>query len=134
MRFVDSNVFVYHLAADPTYGDKAADILTRIESGERAVTSTLVASQVCAYLRWKRRPEAIPRFLAFLQSLPSLAKVETIFVDFVEAQRHVPGGGAGWRMWDDLVIAAQMKRLELSEIYSNDADFDSISGVKRVFA
>jgi predicted nucleic acid-binding protein len=133
LRFVDSTVFVYHMAADPVYGNDATAILTRIEGGERAATSTLVASQVCAYLRWRKRPEAIPRFLAFLQSLPSLAKVETIFVDFVEAQRHVPGGGAGWRMWDDLVIAAQMRRLELSEIYSNDADFDSISGIKRFF-
>jgi len=134
LRFVDSNVFVYHMAADPVYGDKASGILTRIEGGERAVTSTLVVSQACAYLRWRKRPEAIPRFLAFLQSLPSLAKVETVFLDFVEAQRLIPSGAARWRMWDDLVIAAQMRRLELSEIYSNDADFDSISGVKRVFA
>lgn len=134
MRFVDSNVFVYHMAADPIHGDRATAILTRIEGGERAATSTLVASQVCAYLKWRKRPEAIPLFLAFLRSLPTLTKVETAFVDFVEAERHLPGGGRGWRTWDDFVIAAQMKRLGLSEIYSNDSDFDSIPGVKRVFA
>ena len=36
-------------------------------------------------------------------------------------------------MWDDLVIAAQMERLKLGEIYSNDRDFDKIRGLKRVF-
>jgi predicted nucleic acid-binding protein len=36
-------------------------------------------------------------------------------------------------MWDDIVIAAQMKRLKMKEIYSNDKDFDNIQWVKRLF-
>jgi len=40
MRFVDSNVFIYHLAADPAYGRKAKTIIEKIESGEKTVTST----------------------------------------------------------------------------------------------
>ena len=36
-------------------------------------------------------------------------------------------------MWDDLVLAAQMDRLGVTEIYSNDADFDKLRGLKRVF-
>jgi predicted nucleic acid-binding protein len=35
--------------------------------------------------------------------------------------------------WDDIVIASQMKRCGIDEIYSNDSDFDSIPGIKRVF-
>ena len=38
-----------------------------------------------------------------------------------------------WRFWDDLVIAAQMSRMGIREIYSNDKDFDKIPGVKRIF-
>ena len=28
------------------------------------------------------------------------------------------------KLWDDPVLVSQMKRLNISEIYSNDADFD----------
>jgi predicted nucleic acid-binding protein len=38
-----------------------------------------------------------------------------------------------WEAWDDLVIASQMKRLGVKEIYSNDRDFDLIPDIKRVF-
>jgi len=55
MRFIDSNVFIYHLAADPTCGQKAKDLMEKIESGEKSVTSTLVIAQVCSYLKWKKK-------------------------------------------------------------------------------
>jgi predicted nucleic acid-binding protein len=130
MRFVDSNVFVYHIAADPRYGETAARILSRIEQGEEAATSTLVINQVVSYLKWKRAANSIPRFIEFLQSLPSLAKAETSFTDFVEAKRR---SGQKWDAFDDFVIARQMERLNIEEIYSNDSDFDRIEHIKRVF-
>ena len=131
MRFVDSNIFVYHMANDPRYGEKATKILEKIEEGELAVTSTLVIVQVCSYLRWKKRTEAIFKFLTLLRSLPSLMKVETTFQDFVYAAEICEK--VGWDVWDDAVIASQMMRLKISEIYSNDADFDRIPGIKRIF-
>ena len=36
-------------------------------------------------------------------------------------------------MWDEMVIAAQMKRLNINEIYSNYSDFDKIPWIKRTF-
>jgi predicted nucleic acid-binding protein len=133
LRFLDSNVFVYHMASDARYGDKAEKILTRIESGEEALTSTLVIVQVCWYLKCEGSVAKIPLFLALLQSLPSLTKDETSFEDFTAAVSLAESHGMPWKMWDDLVIAAQMKRLGLREIYSNDADFDRIPGIHRVF-
>jgi len=65
--FVDSNVFVYHLAADPVHGQKAKSILEKIEGGERSTTSTLVIVQVCSYLKWKGRQNMIPLFLSLLK-------------------------------------------------------------------
>ncbi len=133
MRFVDSNIFIYHMADDPNYGEAATRILKRIEEGEEAATSTLIISQVCGYLRWKRREDAIPAFLDFLRSLPSLRKVETSFDDLLEAKSTLLKLGLSWRMWDDLVVASQMRKLKISEIYSNDKDFDHIPWVKRIF-
>jgi len=117
------------MAADPKYGRTANKILKRIEEGESAVTSTLVISQVSAYLKWRNKADVIPIFLDFLQSLPNLSKMETSFSDYVEAKRKYPQ----WTYWDDYVIASQMERSSISEIYSNDSDFDSISGIERIF-
>jgi len=133
LRFVDSNVFVYHLAADPTYGQKARNLLEKIGAGEKSATSTLVITQVCSYLKWKRRQSAIPLFLSLLKTLTSLQKIETRMLDFEEARNIQTELSLPWSMWDDIVIAAQMRRLDTKEIYSNDNDFDKFPWIKRVF-
>lgn len=132
-RFVDSNVFVYHFAGDPNYGKRATEILSSIERGELAATSTLVVTQVCGYLKWKRRQSVIPVCLSLLKKLTSLEKVETSILDFEEARDMQAKYSFDWREWDDLVIGAQMKRMKISEIYSNDMDFDKLPEVKRIF-
>lgn len=133
MRFVDSNVFVYHLAADPIYGQTAKNLMEKIEAGEKSATSTLVIAQVCSYLKWKKRQNIIPLFLSFLKGLTTLQKIETHILDFEEARSIQSQLNLPWSMWDDTVIAAQMKRLNLKEIYSNDNDFDEIPWIKRIF-
>jgi predicted nucleic acid-binding protein len=133
MPFVDSNVFVYHLAADPDYGKTARKLIERIENGEESYTSTLVIAQVCSYLKWKRREDVIPLFLSFLKGLTSLQKIETSMLDFEEARSIQRQQDLPWAIWDDMVIVAQMKRINVNEIYSNDRDFDKIPWVKRIF-
>lgn len=133
MPFIDSNVFIYHLANDPEFGGRATSILTSVERGERSHTSTWVIHQVTSYLRWKRFYAAIPAFLNLLRSLVALDKHETTFVDLTSAYELQQVNNLPWRLWDDIVIAAQMNRLGIEEIYSNDADFDTIPHVKRIF-
>jgi predicted nucleic acid-binding protein len=133
LRFIDSNVFVYHLAGDPHYGRRATKILQSVENGEETVTSTLTIAQVCGYLKWKRKEKVIPLFLNLLKGLTSLRKVETEFIDFVTANDLQKDLSLSWKAWDDLVIWAQMKRMGLKEIYSRDSDFDSTPEVTRIF-
>lgn len=133
MRFIDANVFVYHLAKDAAFGDRARDILLRIEEGEEAVIPTLVIAQVCGYLRWKKASDIVLDFIDLLRSMLSLEKSETLFEDFTSACSLLPETSLSWKSWDDLVIASQMQRLGISEIYSNDEDFDHIPGIKRIF-
>jgi len=131
MRFVDANIFIYHLASDPKYGKVAREILTRIQNGEEpALTSTIVISQVSSYLKWKRKVNAILIFLEFLRSLPNLTKIETTFSDYLDLTKSIEIRADNW---DDIVIASQMRRCGIDEIYSNDSDFDSIPSIKRVF-
>jgi predicted nucleic acid-binding protein len=58
--------------------------------------------------------------------LTTLEKVETHMLDFEEARSIQLELKLPWSMWDDIVIAAQMRRLNIKEIYSNDEDFDKI--------
>lgn len=133
MRFVDSNIFIYVLANDPRYGDTSLKILRRIEKGEEAAISTLVITQVCSYLRWRKRVDIIPTFLKLIRSLVTLRKIQTSFEDFILASKLIEKYNLDWGMWDDLVITVQMQRYKINEIYSNDKDFDRIPGVKRIF-
>jgi predicted nucleic acid-binding protein len=97
MKFIDSNVFVYHLADDPDYGERVSKILSRIEMGEEAATSTLVITQVCSYLKWKRYHNAIPKFLEMLRSMPTLTKVETTFLDITSAIKIADETRVSWK-------------------------------------
>ncbi|MBO3841445.1 MAG: type II toxin-antitoxin system VapC family toxin [Candidatus Brockarchaeota archaeon] len=133
MPFVDSNIFVYHLTADPLYGKTARKIIERIENGEESYTSTLVIAQVCGYLKWKKKHDVIPLFLSFLKGLTSLQKIETSILDFEEARNLQKQQNLPWTIWDDIVVSAQMKRINIKEIYSNDKDFDKMPWVKRLF-
>ncbi|BES81772.1 type II toxin-antitoxin system VapC family toxin [Pyrodictium abyssi] len=133
-RFIDSNVFVYVLSADPRFSTHALAVLEDAENGAyEAYTSTLVVSQVLAHLERRRRRRALTAFLEYLEESP-IKVVETTMEDYLEARRLAEKAGLEFpSMWDDLVIAAQMKRLGISEVYSNDRDFDRIPGVRRLF-
>ena len=125
---------------DERYSGTAHKVIKRIEDGEPAATSTLVIAQVCGYMKWKKKAHLIPVFLTFLESLPFLSKADTLFSDFVQGEalqqkeeEKTAGQKRSSKNWDDFVITAQMHRLGLQEIYSNDDRFDSISGVTRIF-
>lgn len=133
LRFVDSNIFIYYLAADPKYGRRAREIIGGIEKGETSAVSTLTLAQVCAYLRRRKRTGAILKFLVFVRGLANLSKIDTLYSDFNEAEEMQSKQHLDWKLWDDVVIAAQMARSGVREIYSNDADFDKIPKVTRLF-
>ncbi len=128
-RFVDANVFIYHLDAHPRFGAAARAILERIQSGETAVTSALVVSEVCAYLwRLGRRVE-IGTFLEALSALRALRVEPVTLPDMVEGQRLSVAYPS--LELNDGVALAVMRRLRVREIYTNDAGFDPVA--RRVF-
>lgn len=133
VRFVDSNIFVYVMMADPAYSAKALQILTGFEQGkDQGWTSTLALSQAFSHLKKRKKYQAVDKFYDFLEGSP-IRVTETTRDDMVNARNEKEDQGLQWRLWDDLVIAAQMRRLTISEIYSNDADFDKLKGLTRFF-
>jgi uncharacterized protein len=133
VRFVDSNVFIYVMMSDPSYAGKSLRILTGFEEGrETGWTSTLALSQVFSHLKKRNKLQVIDKFYEYLESSP-INVLETTRDDIAGAREIKREQSLPRSMWDHLVLAAQMGRVKVNEIYSNGADFDGINGVKRIF-
>lgn len=131
MRFLETNIFLYVITAHPNFGSVAKAILKNIEEGEGAATSSLVVAEVCAWLEYHKLHDKIDLLFKILKSYPTLSIYETKYEDETKAKDlrlHYP------RLeFFDLVYLAQMYRLKISEIYSNDKGFDKVKNIKRLF-
>ena len=125
-----SNVFVYVLFSDPSYGERAKELL-KIAENEEAYSSTIVISQVLSYLERRKKIEVIPIFISYLQQ-SGINIIETTWEDIVNALKLLQSLSSSYKLWDDAIISNQMKRLRTDLIYSNDTDFDLLQ-VKREF-
>lgn len=132
VRFVDSNIFIYHIDRNPAFGETAREILLRIEGGEEAVTSTLVLEEVFIHVEQEYSARDIPTVLHSILSYTSLKIVPYTVEDMLRAVEILQDSGFTVD-WDDAVIAAVMERLEIEDIYSNDHHFDRIPLIKRLF-
>ena len=131
-RFIDSNVFIYHIDRNPVFGETSQKILQRVEGGEETVTSTLVLEEVFIHVEQEYSGRDIPAVLHSILSYVPLRIVPYTVEDMLRAIEIL--GDAGFTVdWDDAVIVAVMERLGVKEIYSNDHHFDRIPSVKRVF-
>jgi len=132
VRFVDSNVFIYHIDRNPKFGEIAREILLRIERGEEAVASTLVLEEVFVHVEQEYSVRDIPIVLHSILSYAPLRIVPYEVEDMLRAVEIL--GDVGYDMdWDDAVIVATMERYKIKDIYSNDSHFDRIPWIKRVF-
>ena len=127
---IDSNVFVYVLFSDPSYGERAKELL-KIAENEETYSSTIVISQVLSHLERRKKIEVIPIFVNYLQQ-SGINIIETTWEDIVNALKLLQSLGLSYKLWDDAIISNQMKRLRTDLIYSNDTDFDLLQ-VKREF-
>jgi len=117
--------------ANPDFGPTAKEILQRIELGEQATTSSLVVAEVCAWLEYHGIRDKINTFIKALESYPTLKKCETTYEDELKAE-ELESRYAHLEFFDRVYLA-QMLRLKLTEIYSNDRGFDKVTEIKRIF-
>lgn len=117
MIFVDTNIFIYSITDHPKFGSAAKKILTRIESGEATLTSTLVLCEVAWVLEAMGRQDLVKSTLEKILSYSSL-QVETFDQDDIVT-------GASHMMtyqidFNDSVNISVMTRLGVDKVYSND--------------
>lgn len=129
-RFVDTNVFIYLLTKDSRFFEVSKRILGRIERGEEAMTSTVVADEVCVFLEMHGRSREIPVALSSVRSYLSMEVVSFVLEDMAKASQLV----GEYRMdWHDCLNVVLMKKYGVEEVYSNDRHFDKVEGIRRIF-
>jgi predicted nucleic acid-binding protein len=131
LRFVDTNVFIYVFIKSPKKDYEISKrILERIERGEEAATSLAVIYEAVDWLEYNNREKEARSFLTAINSYLSLSKLIVAWDNFLPSLKD---------MYDkqidfvDALTLQMMKENGISEIYSNDKDFDRIGWVKRIW-
>ena len=131
MRFVDANVFIYVLIQSPRKDYEISDrILKRVENGEKVVTSLPVIQEVIKWLEYNNRKKEVASFLLAINSYISMNKITTEWHNFIPSIEDMNKKQIGFI--DSLTLQI-MKEYKITEIYSNDKDFDRIDCVKRIW-
>lgn len=130
MRALDTNVIVFHVLGDSKFGGKASKIIRNIDQGEATLIPLAVLKETLFELLRHGRalPEIIETFKPFQKDNIIIAEDNfSIFLQGLEiADKYKIDPTDG-------VIVAMMVRHGISEIYSNDPDFDKVPGIKRIF-
>ncbi len=131
MRFVDANVFIYLLVKSPKKDyEISKKILTRIEKGEEAATSTAIIQEVIDWLEYNNRKKEVQHFLTAINSYLSLTKLDTTWDCFVPALEDVYASQIDFV---DSLTLQLMKQNGISEIYSNDRDFERVDWIRKIW-
>ena len=131
MRFVDANVFIYTLVKSPKEAyESCKGILKRIEKGEEAVTNTAIIQEVADWLEYNNREREVKSFITAVNSFLTMHKVNITWDEMLatldDMERHDID-------FVDALTLQTMKKNKITEIYSNDTDFDRVNWVKRVW-
>lgn len=129
--YVDANIFILAQFGQGEKGEIASRIVGNLEEGKfLGVTCSLTIGEIMwAILRQKRRSN-LKELISDVYALPNLSIVDTpahapmAALEFMEKFSLKPR---------DAIHAAMMHYLGLSAIYSDDADFDRVKGIKRIF-
>lgn len=124
--YVDTNVFVYLLISDPTYGERAGKLIKNIEAGESAVTSALSLVQIDWVMGGLLQARTIREYNAHnmvesVAGVQNLRIVELSNVVCKNALKHVKKYGLDL---EDAIHLETALRRRCSEIFSADTDFD----------
>jgi predicted nucleic acid-binding protein len=131
MRFVDANVFIYVLVKSPKEDyEISKGILKRIENGEETATSLAIIQEVVDWLEYNKRKKEGRSFLTAVNSYLTLNKLAIPWDSFLAAQDDVDKHKIDFV---DALTVQTMAKNKISEIYSNDKDFDRVPSIKRIW-
>lgn len=150
--FVDANTFVYHFGTDPVLQAPCQELLERAARREiAAFTSTHVLSDVAhrlmtieamASLGWpakgivqqlRQQPAEISKFTRFRQAIQEIPRfgIQVLPVTFTLVETGTALSQQFGLLSGDALIVAVMQANGLTQIASNDSDFDRVPGLAR---
>lgn len=150
--FLDANTLIYHFTTNPLFGTACSDLLRRIERQEiGGFTSTHMLSEVAHRImtieasntfawplagivqRLRRHPHQVQQLMGFRQAiedvLHSSIQVLPIPVPLIGTAAQVSQQTG--LLSNDALIVAVMQQHGLTNLASNDADFDRVPGITR---
>jgi predicted nucleic acid-binding protein len=150
--FLDANVFVYDFGPDPTFGPPSKALLKRIEQAEvvglvsshvfHDVAHRLMTLEACQTFGWpfagigqrlRRHPAEIQQLRIFREALDKIVRLGLRIVP-VTAQHVLLAGDLSRRhglLAGDALIVAVMQSQNVTNLATNDADFDRVPGIAR---
>jgi len=127
--YLDANFFVFMNALAEKQGKRARRILAEIMSGRRAVTSSLALDEVMWVIRKAGRNNELREVVEEIYAIPNLEVKEASPLVPLKAVRIIEEYNLKPR---DAIHLAVMKEYGVSEIVTDDADFDKVDGITRV--
>ena len=147
--FIDANIFLYSAFKHPVFGNKCKNFLIRIEKEEiKGYTSDFVLNEIFHKLMIaeivKKFGIAAKQVVRFVKKKPEvIAELETVwtemeiikgfnisilngslFPDFIKISKMY------WLMATDAFHVATMKKHGITNIATNDPDFERVNGTK----
>jgi predicted nucleic acid-binding protein len=149
--FVDANIFYYHFVDTPPFSDECSDFLERIERSDVAgFTSTVAIAEAthkvmimeAATLHSLNRAGLVPHLKRHPDLLSTLTHhklvaatarriglhIETITLDLLESAAEISSQLC--LLTNDSITIAVMKRIGLTDIATNDDDFDRLADIR----
>jgi predicted nucleic acid-binding protein len=150
--FLDANILVYHFAPEPAFGPDCDSLIRRIEMGELSgLTSThvlsetahrLMATEAIALFGWpyagiarrlKGHAAEVQKLTAFRRALQTVvaSKINVLSITPALVLAAATVSQQTGLLSNDALIVAVMQGHGLTNLASNDADFDRVPGLTR---
>ncbi len=150
--FLDANTFVSHFVAEPNYGVACTSLLERLERRElegwcsphvlAEVCHRLMTIEACSLFGWphqgiasrlRRHPQHVQQLT---RSRLALREIALLGLNMVLATEHHVGqaadrSGRNGLLTNDALVMVLMQSRGLTNLASNDADFDRVPGITR---
>ena len=127
--YLDANFFIFAYNDGGKKGKKAREILEEITTTKRAITSALALDEVMWVLKRNNQSSEMQELVQQIYSINNLevkevpARIPLLALHFIEIDNLKPR---------DAFHAAIMEHNGITEIISDDSDFDKITWVKRI--
>lgn len=150
--FIDANILVYHFERHPQFGPSCQRLIERVERQDiEGITSTNLLGEIGHRLmmieaaalpgaaggralnRLKQQPAVVQQLSRFQTAIEAILQSQIRVVTV--ATTNISRGAAISRhfglLTNDALTLALMQHYGLSNIASNDADFDRVPGITR---